>query len=107
MDSTKENERLALAKALIKFANSTDEGYFEAVDLIARIFPKRLEESLTQLVNGPVYDGDVISKSMRDELFDLGLALRVCHKGEQGYTGATYTAFSVLKAHRLYATGQK
>jgi hypothetical protein len=76
-----------------------DQGgmYFEIVHAVALIFPSELKEQLTQLVKGPVWDGDVISKSHRGRLFAMGLAIRVCCKGEQGYTGARYIAYSILK----------
>jgi len=90
----KDNEFL---KELIKRGENADKGYFKFAHLVACYIPKNLHESLTQLVNGPVFDGDVISKSLRSDLFSLGLAIRVCHKGNQGYTGSTYFAYSVLK----------
>lgn len=74
-----------------------ETGYFDIVAAIALIFPKDLVEQLEQLVNGPVWDGDIISKPNRRRLFDMGLAIRVCCKGEQGYTGAPYIAYSILK----------
>lgn len=86
-----------LTKALIAEAEHEVDGYFDYVNVIARRLPARLHEQLRQLVDGPVYDGDVISKADRGELFALGLAVRVCCDGEQGYTGATYTAYSVIK----------
>lgn len=82
-------------KALIERGSNADKGYFEYAHLVAVTIDDRLHEQLGQLVNGPVWDGDVISKSDRGELFDLGLAIRVCVKGEQGYTGATDFAYSV------------
>lgn len=55
-------------------------------------------EQLKQLLfQGPIWDGCVISKSDRDTLIHFGLATRCCFKGEQGYTAATYLAFSVHK----------
>ena len=84
-------------KELIARGQGADDGYFHYAHLAACLLDKRLHGQLRQLVNGPVWDGDVISKSDRGELFELGLAIRVCHKGEQGYTGATYFAYSVLK----------
>lgn len=85
-------------KSLIEMAdNGQDEKYFEIVKAIALIFPKNLIAQLGQLVRGPVWDGDVMSKSQRSELFDMGIAIRVCAKGEQGYTGAKYIGFSILK----------
>jgi hypothetical protein len=52
---------------------------------------KRHREQLAQLVNhGQVWDGDVISKSDRDDLIRWRLASRVMVKGRWGYTAATY-----------------
>lgn len=90
----KENEFL---KELIARAQSADDGYFHYAHLVACLLEKRLHEQLRQLINGPVWDGNVISKQDRGELMSLGLAMRVCCKGEQGHTGATYFAFSVMK----------
>ncbi len=50
------------------------------------------------LFNGPVWDGDIVSKSARGELFNFGLAVRCCFKGEQGYTVATYPAYTLYRA---------
>ena len=93
-------------KAIIEIGQYADEGYFEFAHIVACMLEKRLHESLEQLVNGPVWDGDVIAKSYRDELIDLGLAIRVCHKGEQGYTGATYFAYSVIKRAKEIKAGK-
>lgn len=82
---------------LIARGQRADEGYFEYAHLAACLLDKALHEQLSQLINGPVYDGNVISKSQRDELIRLGLATRICCKGEQGHTGATYFAYSVMK----------
>lgn len=71
--------------------------YEEHFPRFARSVPSYTHEVLRQLVNGPVWDGDVISKSYRDDLIDWKLAVRICAKGEQGYTAATYLGFSVLK----------
>jgi hypothetical protein len=49
------------------------------------------------LFQGPVWDGNVVSKAARDDLIDYGLATRCCFMGEQGYTAATYDAYSVFK----------
>ncbi|GMQ79536.1 MAG: hypothetical protein BMS9Abin02_2134 [Anaerolineae bacterium] len=77
--------------------DTTEGGYFDYAAVVARRLKKNLHEQLQQLIDGPVWDGDVISKSLRGELLDLGLAVRVCHKGEQGFTGATYLAYSVMR----------
>ncbi|MEM8973628.1 MAG: hypothetical protein AAGD43_16340 [Pseudomonadota bacterium] len=52
---------------------------------------RKLHEQLYQLhIRGPVWDGDVISKSDRDELLSVGACAKVCVKGEQGFNGCTY-----------------
>ena len=56
-------------------------------------------EQMMQLLEGPVWDGDVIGKGPRDRLIEVGLATRVCVKRRQGYTAATYLA------HTLYSEG--
>lgn len=57
-------------------------------------------DTLVALVeNGPCWDGDVPSKSARDELIDLGLAIRVVVKGEDGHTAATYAGRDVYCKH--------
>lgn len=93
-------------KELIARGQSETDGYFHYAHLAACLLEKRLYEQLHQLVGGPVYDGHALSKQDRSELFDLGLAVRICHKGEQGYSGATYFAFSVLKATNEIKAGR-
>jgi hypothetical protein len=59
---------------------------------------------LAQLVkHGPVWDGDVVSKTARDLLIELGLASRACVKAEQGYTVANYRGYDVWKHSLLQA----
>lgn len=56
-------------------------------------------EVLNQLLHtGPVWDGNVISKSDRNTLIRIGLAVRCCFKGEDGYTAASYAGLGVFKA---------
>lgn len=68
-------------------------------------------ESLEQLLFAatPVWDGDHISKVARDGCIFAGLAVRVCHQGQQGYTSATYPAYSVysrVKGDEALRAGQ-
>ena len=50
-----------------------------------------LHEPLYQLVDrGPVWDGDVISKSARDQLLAVGACAKIYHKSEDGFNAATY-----------------
>jgi hypothetical protein len=92
-------------KELISRGAKADKGYFQFAHIVACLLDKRLHEQLSQLINGPVWDGDVICKSDRGELFDLGLAIRVCCKGSDGYTGATYFAYSVMRKVEEIKTG--
>lgn len=94
-------------KELIERGEKTDDGYFQYAHIIACLLDKRLHEQLEQLVNGPIWDGDVICKCYRNGLIELGLAIRVCCKGEQGYTGATYFADTILKAIKEIKTGKR
>jgi len=94
-------------KEIINEGETAVEGYFDYAAIVARRLPKKLHESLKQLIDGPVWDGDVISKSYRSDLIDYGLAMRVCSKGEQGYTGATYFAYSVMKIAEEIKTGKR
>lgn len=52
---------------------------------------------LRQLMKAPTWDGDICSKTSRDDLIDCGLAARCCLDFEQGYTTATYLAGSVWR----------
>lgn len=68
----------------------------------AQIIWKLLEpverEVLRQLLfQGPVGDGNIISKRARDNLISYELACRCCFMGEQGYTAATYPAVVLLR----------
>jgi hypothetical protein len=57
-------------------------------------------DTLIALVEaGPLWDGDVPSKSGRDCLIGRGLAVRVVVKGQDGYTAATYAGKGAYKAH--------
>ena len=65
---------------------------------LARAISSGHRDVLRQLVNnGPVWDGDICSKSHRDDLMDWGLASRACVKGEQGFTVANYRGWDVCK----------
>ena len=57
------------------------------------------KETLIALVeSGPLWDGDVPSKSGRDALIAQGLAARVIVRGEDGHTAATYAGRDAYKA---------
>jgi hypothetical protein len=57
-------------------------------------------DTLVALVErGPLWDGDVPSKSGRDELISSGLAVRVIAHAQDGYTAATYAGRDAYKKH--------
>lgn len=57
------------------------------------------KDTLIALVEqGPLWDGDVSSKSGRDALIAQGLAVRVVVKGEDGWQAATYAGRDAYKA---------
>ena len=47
------------------------------------------------MLDGPVFDGDIIKKSECSDLIYWGLAVKVCIKGKQGFTAATYNGYNV------------
>lgn len=80
---------------------STDKEIRDAVKLIllAEDARKNAFDTLICLFKyGPVYDGDVPSKSERDWLVNNGLAAKVIYKGEDGYQALTYKG---SKCYRL------
>jgi len=77
----------------------TDDGYFSGAPIVWDALSSGQREQLNQLLHqGPVWDGNVISKSCRDDLLQYGLAVRCCFMGNQGYTAASYRALTVWKA---------
>jgi len=84
------------AVRLLAQSQQCSDGYDVAVFALHCALSGVHREVLGQLVErGPVWDGDIISKSARNDLMDWGLATRVCVKGEQGFTGANYRGWAV------------
>jgi hypothetical protein len=52
--------------------------------------------------HGPLFDGDVPSKSGRDSLINKGFMVKVVVKGEDGYNAITYKG---AQAYRLFQVG--
>jgi hypothetical protein len=76
----------------------TDEGYFTYGAVVWDALSSSQREVLKQLLfQGPVWDGNIVSKQARDDLIRYGLAVRCCFMGEQGCTAAAYSAYSVFK----------
>lgn len=74
-----------------------DGRYMQICDQLHGLMSKGQLESLAQLAKyGPVWDGDVISKATRGELFDLNMASRALYRGAEGHTVANYFGARVL-----------
>ncbi|MBR8248674.1 hypothetical protein [Burkholderia cenocepacia] len=58
---------------------------------------KHIDTLVALVEGGPLDDGDVPSKSARDELIGAGLAVRVVVKLQDGYTAATYAGREAYK----------
>lgn len=73
--------------------------YEKAANVVWEMLTGAQRDMLRALVlRGPLYDGDVPSKSARDDLFRYGLASRACVNGEQGYSVANYYGWDVWGA---------
>jgi hypothetical protein len=66
------------------------------VDVRLALSPAHREELQHLFKNGPVHDGDVISKMSRDDLVRWRLATRINVRGQWGYTAATYLGGHVI-----------
>ena len=57
-----------------------------------------MKDTLCALVErGPLWDGDLPSKTERDALLDQGLAVRIIVNGEDGWQAATYKGRDAYK----------
>lgn len=98
MDTVNKGDKQQVFRALASMM-SDDDRYFSYAGIVWDGLSSAQREQLNQLLHqGPVYDGNVISKCARSELIEFGLATRCCYMGEQGFTAATYPAFTVFKA---------
>lgn len=97
MTNTGNREQVIKAMA----AMEDDDKYFSYAPIVWDGLSSAQREQLNQLLHqGPVWDGNVLSKSARSDLIAFGLATRCCYMGEDGYTAATYAALTVFKAGR-------
>ena len=59
---------------------NTDDGYFSGAPIVWDALSSGQREQLNQLLHqGPVWDGNVISKSCRDDLIDYDLASAIMY----------------------------
>lgn len=59
----------------------------------------QLDTLVALIERGPLDDGDVPSKSGRDDLIERGLAVRIVVKMEDGFTAANYAGKQAYKAY--------
>ncbi len=88
---------MGMAKVALEHLSNVEYGsaYHDIAGIAAWAMIGGDREQLMQLLKGPVFDGDVISKNSRDRLLQLGLAVRCCVNHQQGYTAASHTAYTV------------
>lgn len=67
------------------------------VACIAGTLSGEAKEVLGQLVENPKFDGDVVSKNGKCELYRSGLATRVCVDGVHGHNAANYMGWRVWR----------
>lgn len=86
----------------------------ELIDASAREVAKyilatgRCADTLIGMVkNGPLFDGDVPSKEERDILMEVGLGVKVCMNGEDGFNAARQIAFWVVREFEALKDEQK
>lgn len=92
-------ERINQALSVLLGHEQGSEEYQVASYAISAAMGGAHREVLAQLVqDGPVCDGDVITKGARDDLITWGLAVRICVKGKEGYTGANCRGLAVFQA---------
>lgn len=96
--TTQEREAAALAFRNFRDSDSSDYDVYDGLAIaLWMTLSSAHRDVLRQLMKAPTWDGDVCSKSARDDLIDCGLAVRCCFKFEQGYTTATYLAGSLWR----------
>jgi hypothetical protein len=84
---------------------STPEELKKACELIIRVQNMNSGERDTLLCahkHGPIFDGDVPSKTARDQLVSEGFMEKVVVKGQDGYNACTYKG---NWAHHLIEAG--
>lgn len=91
-------DRIMLLDRLCDQLRSARDDDFDALLVDIRLaLSASHREQLQQLIRqGPVWDGDVISKADRGDLIRWGLAARVIVKGKDGFTAATYRGAHVM-----------
>lgn len=93
-----------LAAVGVSIPLSSAEEIVEACKIVVRTESMSSGERdtlITAYQDGPVWDGDVPSKSSRDQLIEEGYLVRVVSKGQWGYCACTCrgaTAYQALQS---------
>ena len=74
----------------------------ETLDIAHRMSKSHLEVLKHCESEGPLWDGDVISKSHRTDLCEVGAIAKVSVKGEQGFNACTYYGRALIRALEFY-----
>lgn len=78
--------------------DQTDDRYEALAGQLWSLLNAGERDTLICLVEqGPVWDGDVPSKSARDSLLEMGLAHKAVAQGAQGYQVANYRGWAVWR----------
>ncbi len=72
----------------------------ELADFILQLNTGHLETLENLHKDGPIWDGDLITKAYRSDLLRCGAVVGVSVKGEEGFNACTYLGLSVLKGFR-------
>jgi hypothetical protein len=92
-------ERVNQALSVLLDHEPGSEEYQVAAFAISSAIDDTHWNMLVQLVqDGPVCDGDVVTKGAQDDLIAWGLATKVCVRGTAGYTGANCLGLAVFQA---------
>jgi hypothetical protein len=102
MSSQAVTEALAVMNAQEAGHAVNDENEYQSAAARAwRALGSGQQEVLKQLLfQGPVWDGNIISKRACNYLIEWKLATHCCFMGKQGYTTATIRAFTIFRAGR-------
>jgi hypothetical protein len=69
------------------------------MSIISELRGAAIDTLVALIERGPLWDGDVPSKSGRDDLVVAGLAVRIIVKGEDGYQAATLAGAAAYREH--------
>lgn len=86
-----------------KLSTEAEMTYAKTVLAHVKTMSPSLRSSLRVFfTNGPLFDGDVPSKTERTELVEAGYVAKIVVKGEEGFNACTYRG---SLAHRMIMAG--